>query len=350
MGSRIAVLLARAGLHVTLLDLSADLAVAGVNRATKGGGCPEMDTGSFDLDLAKLEGCDWILEAVSEDLEVKRSLWGRVDQVRRAGTVLSSNTSGLPLHSIASGMSAGFQGYFLGTHFFNPPHALKLLELTPCEKTDPDVLAAMHDLCSGLLGREVVRCKDTPNFIANRLGSFYGSTAMRLAGELNLSVEEVDGITGPLIGMPVTATYGLIDLIGLDVWAAMTANVGLPAPQYLVHLIANGRLGRKTGAGFYDGESIFDLNALEYRPRQAMTPDSALCIENLPDRLRVLSARTDKSGRFLRALWDAYLRYASKHASEIADCPTDIDRAMRFGYAHPYGPFELRQILEGRCE
>ena len=190
-----------------------------------------ITTGNFDDDLAKIKDCDWIIEAVTENLAIKRALYDRVIAHRAPGTIVSTNTSGIPLAQIAEGYPAEFREHFLGTHFFNPPRYLHLVEVIPGPDTRPDILAFISDFCDRHLGKGVVPCKDTPNFIANRIGAFFGSTVQRLTVEHDLTIEEVDALTGPLIGLPKSASYRLLDIVGLDVWEHVTKNLYEAVPQ-----------------------------------------------------------------------------------------------------------------------
>ena len=184
-----------------------------------------LQTSNFEDDLAGVVSCDWIIEAVAENLDIKRVLLGKVAAHRKPGTLLSTNTSGIPLAEIAAGFEPDIRQHFFGAHFFNPPRYLHLVELIPGPETRPDILAFVSDFCDRRLGKGVVPCKDTPNFIANRIGSFFGSTVQMLTVEQNLTIEEVDALTGPLIGLPKSASYRLMDIVGLDVWAHVTNNL-----------------------------------------------------------------------------------------------------------------------------
>src|SRR5580698_5325923 len=271
MGSRIAAHLANAQIPSLLLDvvvpgqkLRDQAARAGVDAALKGRPAsffvPEsaqlITTGNFDDDIAKIKDCDWIIEAVTENLAIKRSLYDRVLAHRVTGTVVSTNTSGIPLARIAEGYPAEFREHFLGTHFFNPPRYLHLVELIPGSDTHPDIISFIADFCDRHLGKGVVPCKDTPNFIANRIGAFFGATIQRLTIEHDLTIEEVDALTGQLIGLPKSASYRLLDIVGLDVWAHVTKNLfeGVPQdpfrdrfsmPPFLTEMVSRGWIGDK---------------------------------------------------------------------------------------------------------
>ena len=233
MGSRIAAHLANARIPSVLLDISAEAAKNGLDAAVKGKPAafytPEaarlVTTGSFDADLEKVKDCDWIVEAVTENLAIKRSLYDRLMPHRAPGTVVTTNTSGIPLAQISESYPADFREHFLGAHFFNPPRYLHLVEIIPSAETKPELIAALSDFCDRHLGKGVVPCKDTPNFIANRIGAFVGSTVQKLTVEHDLSIEEVDVLTGTLIGLPKSATYRLLDIVGLDVWEHVIGNL-----------------------------------------------------------------------------------------------------------------------------
>ena len=239
MGSRIAAHFANAGIPSVLLDVSADLAKKGVETAIKqrpGGffldsSASMIVTGSFEADLAKVAECDWIMEAVTENLEIKRALWKKVEALRKPDSIVSTNTSGIPLRQISEGFPPGFRKHFLGTHFFNPPRYLHLLEVIPGADTDAAVLEFVSTFADRRLGKGVVPCKDTPNFIANRIGSFFGGTIEKIAAEGDYTVEEVDAITGSLIGLPNSASFRLLDIVGLDVWAFVGTNLYHAVPE-----------------------------------------------------------------------------------------------------------------------
>ena len=233
MGSRIAAHFANAGIPSLLLDLSRKDAQRGIEVALKTNpgafftpaAASLVNPGSFDEDLPRIGDCDWVIEAVTENLAVKRDLWSRVAAVANGTAILSTNTSGIPLAHICDGFSSEFRARFLGTHFFNPPRYLHLAEVIPGPATDPDLLHAVGAFCDLRLGKGVVVCKDTPNFIGNRIGAFYGSTTYKIAVEDDYTVEEVDALTGPLIGLPKSASFRLLDIIGLDIWAHVAANL-----------------------------------------------------------------------------------------------------------------------------
>ncbi len=374
MGAQLACLLAGAGARVRLLDLDADLAARGLQRAAKArptalshpADARRIAVGSVDELSEAVAGAGWVLEAVVEEMEAKRAILARVDEAL-AGCgeppIVSTNTSGLSVRAMAEGRSDAFRRNFLGTHFFNPARYTRLVELVATADTDPGVLARVEDLASRRLGKGTVRAKDTPAFIANRLGIHGALTALRLALEVGLGPDEVDELTGPLIGRPRSATFRTLDLVGLDVVAAVAARCrealtddlereAFALPEPLRVLLDRGALGEKAGAGFYrrqDGEVLaLDLATLEYRPRRR--PSSAAVeaarAEGDPGRrLAALLAADDPPGRFLWGLLAAHLRYAAAVAAEVADDAATVDRAMRWAFGWELGPFETWDAL-----
>jgi 3-hydroxyacyl-CoA dehydrogenase len=376
MGSRIAAHFANAGVPALLLDVAGQPnrnapALQGIQNALKqrpGGFFTNdkaalVEPGNFDDDLAKLASCDWIIEAIVENLDAKRALWRKVEAARKPDAVLSTNTSGIPLASISEGFSPGFRRHFCGTHFFNPPRYLHLMELIPGPETDPAILADVEQFADRRLGKGVVRTKDTPNFIANRIGSFLGGTIGKVMLEEDFTIEEVDAITGPLIGVPSTASFRLLDLVGLDVWSFVGTNLYELVPNdpwrerflpldFEKKMIERKWLGDKTGQGFYKksdkGDAreiqVLDWRTLEYQPLQKPrfpSVEAARNIDDLGERVRALLRSDDRAGRFLwKVLSDLFL-YCSEMIPEISDRIVEIDRAMRWGYGHKLGPFEL---------
>jgi 3-hydroxyacyl-CoA dehydrogenase len=313
---------------------------------------------------------DWIVEAIVEQLRPKQELFARIERVRRPGSIVSSNTSGLPISTIAAETSREFKSHFLGTHFFNPPRYMKLLEVIPTAETSPEVVAFMNDFAERRLGKGVVVCKDTPNFIANRLGSVLGASTLGFVLENRYTVEEADAILSPLIGRPKTGLFRLQDLVGLDVSSSVGDNLYDLIPddetrevlrnQNLGTLrttqMERGRLGDKTGQGFYKkppkgGKAdilSLDLETFEYRERREPDISSikeALKIKSLPERVRFVLKQNDKAGRLARHAVYNTLAYAARRVPEITDRLSDVDRAMRWGYSHELGPFELWDAL-----
>jgi 3-hydroxyacyl-CoA dehydrogenase len=380
MGARIAAHFANAGVPSLLLDIvlpnQADrnaAARSGIEKAAKqkpgaffaASASALIKPGNFEDHLSEISGCDWVIEAVTEDLPIKRDLWRRVDAVRKPDAVLSTNTSGIPLSCIIEGFSADFRRRFLGTHFFNPPRYLHLLEMIPGAETDADVLRFVQDFADRRLGKGVVPCKDTPNFIANRIGSFLGGTILKYTVEDGFSIEEVDALTGPLIGLPNSASYRLLDIVGLDVWAFVGSNLYdavandpwrerfLPS-GFQKQMLERGWLGEKSGQGFYKRVGpqreihVIDWRTLEYAPMakpKFPSVEQARLMEDLPARLRFLVNSDDRAGRFLWKVFSDLIVYSAERVPEISDRIVEIDRAMRWGYGHKLGPFELWDAL-----
>jgi len=389
MGARIAAHCANAGLRVLLLDIVLPneknrnaAAMKGIESAAKqrpgafftDAAMPHVHPGNFEDHLEEIKNCDWVIEAVTENLEIKRNLWARVEQTASHHAILSTNTSGIPLASISDGFPDYFRRRFLGTHFFNPPRYLHLVEVIPTAGSDPALVSFVSDFCDRRLGKGVVLCKDTPNFIANRIGSFFGGTTGKIALEGGYGVEEVDALTGTLIGLPNSASFRLLDIVGIDVWAYVGSNLHaltpddrwrdrfLPMPV-VKELIQRGWLGEKTGQGFYrrigkgpeKAIEALDLKTFEYRPAKKVSfasVEQARTMESLPDRLKTVVAANDRAGNFLWQLFSDTLIYSAERVPEISDRIVEIDRAMRWGYAHTYGPFELWDALgfEATCK
>jgi 3-hydroxyacyl-CoA dehydrogenase len=371
MGAAIAAHAANAGLAVDLLDLDREAVEGGFERMLAARPAAlasprlaeRIRLGSFEEDFDRLAGADWIVEAIVERLEPKRELFARVEKVAGPHAVISSNTSGLPLQSVAEGRSDDFRRRFLGTHFFNPPRYLKLVELIGTADTDPEVLEGIRAFVERVLGKGAVVAKDTPNFIANRLGSFAGIHDVRYALEHGYSIEEVDALTGPLVGRPKTATFRLFDQVGLDVMAGVAGNLYelapgdesrdvLPAPETLQRMLDARLLGNKTGGGFYrrtrrDGQTVFDvldLDSLEYRPAakpELPIVDAAKEHDDLGARLRFLldKADEDRGARYLRDTLLPSLAYAARRVPEIADSLVEVDHAVEWGFGYELGPF-----------
>lgn len=382
MGSRIAAHFANAGVPAFLLDLvhpnepdrnaSARRGLETAFQQKPGAFfTPERKSlitpGNFEDDLGRVAECDWIIEAVAEDLGIKRALFERVAAARRPGSIVSTNTSGIPLARISEGWPEELRRHFLGAHFFNPPRYLHLVEIIPGAETQPETLEFVSRFCDLRLGKGVVPCKDTPNFIGNRIGAFFGATVHKITVEDDYTLEEVDALTGPLIGLPRSASYRLLDIIGLDVWMHVTRNLYELAPQdpwrdrfaappFLEILVERGWIGEKRGQGCYKREGkgedrqilVIDRRTLDYRAQQKPrfpSVDAARSIESLPERLKMLVNAQDRAGSFLwKLLRDVFL-YSASMVPEISDRLVEIDRAMRWGYGFKLGPFELWDAL-----
>jgi len=322
-----------------------------------------ISVGNLDDDLPKLKDCDLILEVVVENLEIKRALFAQVDAHRRPGSVVASNTSGIPIGQLAEGRSEDFRACFLGMHFFNPPRYLHLVEIIRTEWTKPEVSCAMFGFLDERLGKGVVVAKDRPNFIANRVGTFGALHTIRTMIEDGYSVEEVDKITGPILGRPKSATFRTFDIVGLDVFANVVKNLhkNLPddpdremfvMPEFVTKMTERGLLGNKTKGGFYKKEKgeggkpaffALDPATFEYQPSQKVklpALDMAKNIEDPAARLKALVWSKDRVGAFLWKTMSRTLAYAANRIPEIADTVLDIDRAMQWGFAWEAGPFE----------
>jgi 3-hydroxyacyl-CoA dehydrogenase len=371
MGAQIAAHLANIGWQVLLLDLTHDYAKQGLERVSKLKPAPfylpelasRIELGSFETDFPRLKEADWVIEAVVEKPDIKRELWTRVQDYVAPHAVLSTNTSGLSIHEMSDACREDIKRRFLGTHFFNPPRYLKLLELIPRRETDPDILEGVARFAERVLGKRVVIARDTPGFIANRLGVHSMMVVFPLMQEFGMTIEEVDALTGPLIGNPRSATFRLADIVGLDVMASVAGNLHerlstneekrvFALPEVVQRLIADGRLGEKTGAGFYrrqkDGTiEALDLNAYEYRPRQKAKFPHLDALEKLPleERLRALVNHDSREGRFLWRLHAETLAYAAQHAPDLADDPIAIDHAVKWGFNRELGPFQTWDAL-----
>jgi len=372
MGAQIAAHFANAGIPALLLDITRDVAREGLDRARALRPDPFftptthtlIKTGSFDQDLGGIAKCDWILEAVVERLDIKQALLAKIESHRRADAIVGSNTSGIPIAALAEGRSAGFKRHFLGTHFFNPPRYLHLLEIIPTAETDPAVVDAVLAFADRRLGKGVVVAKDTPNFIANHIGLFGVMQIFRALATGEYTIEEIDAITGPAIGRPKSATFRTMDIAGIDVLAHVARNLGerlgsaddrrhFDLPPLVEDLVRRGWVGAKSGQGFYkktaDGEILtLDPASMEYRSKQpARLPslDAAKSIENIGERIRTLVNGDDKVGRFLKATLVPTLEYAERVAPQIAHDPADVDDAMRWGFGWELGPFATMRSL-----
>jgi 3-hydroxyacyl-CoA dehydrogenase len=386
MGARIAAHFANAGVPSFLLDIvppDADaparnkIAAAGLDAAKKSKPAAFMEpslarlvtVGNFDDDLKKLADVDWIIEAVVENLEIKRALLKKVEAIRKPGTIITTNTSGLPVGKIAEGFSDDFRRSWFGTHFFNPPRYMRLMELIPTPEADRALIDAVSHFCDVRLGKGVVMAKDTPNFIGNRIGTFSVLNVIRLMQEMDLTIEDIDALTGQAVGWPKSATFRTIDLVGLDILghvvSNMTANVrdersDLRLPDFFTKMLERKWLGDKTKGGFYkkvkggaggdDERMALDWKTLEYHPRQRpkfAALEMAKNIEDTGARLRTLLGiegtpqKNDKAGAFLWAALSDLWTYSANRVPEVSDSIVEVDRAMKLGFNWELGPFEL---------
>ncbi len=387
MGGGIAALLASVGIPVLLLDIPAPDTKPGdapakrnaivngnLNNLIKGkpaqffkaADAELVSIGNTEDDLAKLADADWVVEVIIEKLPIKQDLMARIDAVRKPGSIITTNTSGLSIAAICQGRSDDFRRHFLGTHFFNPPRYLRLLEIIPHPETEPALVDFMFKFGSERLGKGCVLCKDTPNFIANRFISIIGSVGINYALDNGYTVDEVDAITGPLIGHPKTATFRLQDLVGIDVSVYVARNLYDAVPddawrdvlhhekgdQLFDWLMSNKFLGRKTKQGFYKtvtvkGERVhmpLNLQTMEYEEPQKVRFESVgkhRKIENTGARIKAMINEDDRAGQYLWHLHAALFTYASLKLGEIANTIVDIDNANKWGFAHELGPFEI---------
>lgn len=392
MGSRIACHFANVGCEVLLLDISPkelDAAEAKkgltleskvvrnriVNQslqfALKSNPSPiylksfatRIETGNFDDDLHKIKDCDWVIEVIVERLDIKQQLFEKVEQYRTDGTLISSNTSGIPIHMMLDGRSEDFQKHFCGTHFFNPPRYLQLLEIIPTPQTDLNVVEFLMDYGAKILGKKTVLCKDTPAFIANRVGVYSIMALFHAVKEMGFTVSEVDKLSGPILGRPKSATFRTCDVVGLDtlVHVANGLKQNCPddeekelfeLPDYIAKMVENNWLGSKSGQGFYkktkdeNGKKTIlalDLNTLEYKkPDKVKFPtlEMAKPIEDLRQRTKMLVMGMDKAGEFYRRIFGGLLAYVSNRIPEISDEFYKIDDALKAGFGWELGPFE----------
>ena len=367
MGSQLAALFAGAGFDVLLFDLNQELSEGGLEGALAAKPAAFYDKGfakkvtplNYDEHLDRFAECDWIVEAIAERLDWKHGLYSRIQTQLKPEAILSSNTSGLPLASLIEPLDEDVRQRFLITHFFNPPRYMKLVEIVPGPDTRPEVLALMQNLLGETLGKGVVEAKDTPNFIANRIGTFGMMQVLKTAQEMRLTVEQVDAITGPVMGRPKSATFRTADLVGLDVLAAVakTAYERCPddeqrdiyqIPALLETLLNNKWLGQKTKGGFYRkvDKEIFalDFDTLEYDPKDKPRMDGigvARRYTDLGSRLHALVYNPDTAGKFAWEVMIRTLAYAANRVGEISDDIVQIDQAMRWGFAWEMGPFEV---------
>jgi 3-hydroxyacyl-CoA dehydrogenase len=394
MGAGIACHLANAGMEVLMLDIVPPAGTNGGNKTSKNKIADDalnnavkskpaalydssfvsrIKTGNFEDDFAKISQSDWIIEVVIERLDIKQNIFEKVDKYRKPGSLVTSNTSGIPIHMLAEGRSSDFAGNFCGTHFFNPPRYMALFEVIPHKGTDPDVINFWMAFGQDFLGKKSVLCKDTPAFIANRIGFYSGNKVGELTYQYDLSIEEVDKLTGDTIGWPNTGSYRLLDLVGFDTSIKVTKGVidNCPEDEYVIKiknnpqpkatsfLLENNYLGDKSGQGFYkktnerdeSGNRIIlalDLKTLEYKP--AIKPrleavGIAKKVEMMPKRLLDIFENQDKSCRFIKDLLCGIMAYAANRIPEISDNIYSIDDAMKSGYAWGYGAFEYWDMI-----
>ncbi len=388
MGSRIACHFANAGLEVLLLDIVPKDAPAEdknlrnkiVNEALAfaltSNPAPlyskkfasRITTGNFEDDMHRIADCDWIIEAVVEQLDIKKQVLEKADVYRKQGSIVSSNTSGIPIHLMAEGRTEDFQKHFCGTHFFNPPRYLKLLEIIPTPHTSPEIVDFLMKYGEKQLGKTTVLAKDTPAFIGNRIGVFSIMSLLHYVAQSGMSIEEVDRLTGTIMGRPKSATFRTADVVGIDTLAMVADNLAenlrqdearevLRVPDFVHQMITRKWLGSKTGQGFFKkskGENgnteiqVLDLNTLEYRPSKKTTfaaLEAAKQVDDLKQRLKLLVHFNDEAGAFYRATLYPLLAYAANRIPEIADELYTIDDALKAGFGWELGPFELWDAL-----
>jgi len=389
MGSRIACHFAGIGLQVLLLDIipkdTADskdpisrnkIVNDSLNNAVKSNPSPlyhkdalkKIRTGNFDDNMKDIAGCDWVIEVVVERLDIKRSVYEKVEQFRKPGTLITSNTSGIPIHLLNEGRSDDFKKHFCGTHFFNPPRYLRLLEIIPTPETDPSVIDFLMHYGDLYLGKTTVLCKDTPAFIANRIGVYGIMSIFGLLDKLKMNIDEVEALTGPVIGRPKSATFRTADVVGIDTLVKVANGVHdncpddeakdiFKIPAWLDKMVSSNWLGDKTGQGFFKkikgtgGQSeilTLDLNSFEYKPRvkaKFATVEAAKPVEDLNQRLKMLCAGQDKAGEFYRHFHYGLFSYISHRIPEISDELYRLDDAMMAGFGWEIGAFESWDVL-----
>lgn len=389
MGSRIACHFAGIGVQVLLLDIVPNEAKESGNKvlrnkivndslqaAVKSNPSPiytkdvikKITTGNFDDNLKDISSYDWIIEVVVERLDIKRSLYEKIEQFRKQGTLITSNTSGIPIHLLSAERSEDFKKHFCGTHFFNPPRYLRLLEIIPTPDTDASVVDFLMQYGNLFLGKTTVLAKDTPAFIANRIGVFGIMAIFQLVEKMGLTIDEVDALTGPIIGRPKSATFRTADVVGIDTLVKVAKGVYdncsndeqreiFETPSWLDKVVENNWLGDKTGQGFFKktkgagGEKeilTLDLKTLEYKPRQKpkfASVDAAKPIDDLKQRLKMLASAQDKAGEFFRHFHFGLFSYISHRIPEISDEIYRIDDAMMAGFGWEIGAFESWDVL-----
>jgi len=389
MGSRIACHFAGIGLQVLLLDIVPKEAVESkkpsernkivndaLTAAIKSNPSPvyhknvikKITTGNFDDDMKKINDSDWVIEVVVERLDIKKQVYEKVEQFRKPGTLITSNTSGIPIYMLSEGRSDDFKKHFCGTHFFNPPRYLRLLEIIPTPDTDPAIIDFLMNYGDLYLGKTTVLCKDTPAFIANRIGVFGIMSLFGLVDKLGLSIDEVDALTGPILGRPKSATFRTADVVGIDTLVKVAKGVAdnclndeardvFNIPAWLQKMVDNNWLGDKTGQGFFKkikgggGEKeilTLDLKTFEYKPRakpKFATLETAKPIDDLYTRLKILVAGQDKAGEFYRHFHYGLFSYISHRIPEISDELYRVDDAMMAGFGWEIGAFESWDVL-----
>lgn len=388
MGSRIACHFAGIGLPVLLLDMVPPAAAestqpkernqlvnGALQAALKSNPSPvftasvanRITTGNFTDNMKDIANCDWIIEVVVERLDIKQQIYEQVEKFRKPGTLITSNTSGIPIHMLSEGRSADFTKNFCGTHFFNPPRYLRLLEIIPTPNTDPEVVNFLMEYGDVYLGKTTVLCKDTPAFIANRVGMFSMMSIFRIMEELSLSVDEVDAFTGPIMGRPKSATFRTADVVGIDTMVKVAKGIydncaqdeardTFKVPTWLEKLVENNWLGDKTGQGFFkkiksdSGKEILTLQlaTMEYAPRtkaRYASLEAAKPIDSLPERIALLAAAPDKAGDFFRKFHYGLFSYISHRIPEITDTLFRLDDAMMAGFGWEIGAFETWDLL-----
>lgn len=389
MGSRIACHFAGAGIPVLLLDIVPKEATEStkpaernklvndaLQAALKSNPSPvytkdvarRISTGNFTDNMKEIAGCDWIIEVVVERLDIKQQVFALVEQYRKPGTLITSNTSGIPIHLMAEGRSEDFRKHFCGTHFFNPPRYLRLLEIIPTPETDPEVISFLMEYGDLVLGKTTVLCKDTPAFIANRIGVFGIMSLFNLVDKLGLTIDEVDALTGPIIGRPKSATFRTADVVGIDTLVRVAKGVADNCPQdeqrnlfaipgWLQQMVDKNWLGDKTGQGFFKktrgagGEKeilTLDLKTLEYGPRKKPkfpSVEAAKPIDDLKTRLKALCTGMDKAGDFYRQFHYSLFSYISHRIPEISDELYRVDDALMAGFGWEIGAFESWDVL-----
>ncbi|HMZ89062.1 MAG TPA: 3-hydroxyacyl-CoA dehydrogenase NAD-binding domain-containing protein [Chitinophagales bacterium] len=391
MGSRIACHFANIGIEVLLLDIVPLQATEeqlkqpafrnkivndSLQAAIKQNPSPvysqkvlkRITTGNFDDDMERIADCDWVMEVVVENLTIKQQLFEKVDKHRKQGTLVTSNTSGIPIALMSEGRSEDFRRHFCGTHFFNPPRYLRLLEIIPGPDTEKSVIDFLMNYGDRYLGKTTVLCKDTPAFIANRVGVFGMMAVLKVMEEMQFSIAQVEALTGPIYGRPKSATFRTADVVGIDTFVKVAQNTYAACPDdesrdifqipaYINTLVENKWLGDKSGQGFFkkvknaQGQSeilTLDLNTLEYQPStkaKFAALDAAKPIDNLKDRIRTLHATGDKASEFYNKLNALVFKYVSHRIPEIADELYKIDDAMRAGFGWELGPFEIWDVL-----